>query len=170
MELKARLMSGPGRIVMKALVCLMLLPVLSTTSSIAAGSSAGYGTGGPSARFDPIVNQYNQSGELFRIEGRCQSACTLFLGIKNVCVERGATLLFHAGHDMARTKIIPWATDHMLNAYNATLRSYLVSNHYMDTIAFHAISGRDMIQKFGYRECTAKPSNTAPSARRPTPE
>jgi hypothetical protein len=58
----------------------------------------------------------------------------------------------------------------MLNAYNATLRSYLVSNHYMDTIAFHAISGRDMIQKFGYRECTAKPSNTAPSARRPTPE
>jgi hypothetical protein len=100
-------MSGPGRIVMKALVCLMLLPVLSTTSSIAAGSSAGYGTGGPSARFDPIVNQYNQSGELFRIEGRCQSACTLFLGIKNVCVERGATLLFHAGHDNGQNENHP---------------------------------------------------------------
>ena len=94
-----------------------------------------------------------RSGELFRIEGRCQSACTLFLGIRNVCVERTATLLFHAGHDMARTKILPWATDHMLNAYNASLRSYVVSNHYMDTMAFHAISGRDMIQKFGYREC-----------------
>jgi len=31
------------------------------------------------ARFDPIVNQYNQLGELFRIEGRCQPGCTLFL-------------------------------------------------------------------------------------------
>ncbi len=25
--------------------------------------------------------------------------------------------------------------------------------HYMDTLEFHAISGHDMIQKFGYREC-----------------
>jgi len=31
------------------------------------------------ARFDPIVNQYNQLGELFRIKGRCQPGCTLFL-------------------------------------------------------------------------------------------
>jgi hypothetical protein len=23
----------------------------------------------------------------------------------------------------------------------------------MDTLEFHSISGRDMIQKFGYREC-----------------
>jgi len=26
----------------------------------------------------------------------------------------------------------------------------------MDTLAFHAISGRDMIAKFGYRECPRK--------------
>jgi hypothetical protein len=26
----------------------------------------------------------------------------------------------------------------------------------MDTLAFHEISGRDMIQKFGYRECPKK--------------
>jgi hypothetical protein len=139
---------------MKALVYLTLLPILLWTGTTAlAGSSVGYGNGGPSSRFDPIVDQYNRSGELFRIEGRCQSACTLFLGIKNVCIEPSATLLFHAGHDMARTKILAWATDHMLSAYNASLRSYVVSSHYMDTMEFHAISGRDMIQKFGYREC-----------------
>ncbi len=62
-----------------------------------AGTSAGYGMGGRFARFDPVVSQYNRSGELFRIEGHCQSACTLFLAIRNVCVERSATLLFHAG-------------------------------------------------------------------------
>jgi hypothetical protein len=123
------------------------------TSALAAGSSAGYGGGGPSSRFDPIVSRYNQSGELFRIEGNCQSACTLFLGIRNVCIERSATLRFHAGHAMNAQKILPWATEHMLNAYKPALRSYLVSHGYTDTIAFHSISGRDLIQRFGYREC-----------------
>jgi hypothetical protein len=80
-----------------------------------AGTSAGYGMGGYFVRFDPVVSQYNQSGELFRIEGHCQSSCTLFLGIRNVCVDRNATLLFHAG----RTAL---ATNHMLSAYHAKLR------------------------------------------------
>ena len=125
---------------------------LLASTSVMAGSSAGYGMGGQFARFDPVVNQYNQSGELFRIEGHCQSACTLFLGIKNVCVDPGASLLFHAGHDRNRSTTAS-APNHMLNAYNARLRSYLLTNHYMDTMAFHTISGRDMIEKFGYRQC-----------------
>jgi hypothetical protein len=34
--------------------------------AMAAGSSVPYGMGGKFARFDPVVAQYNQSGELFR--------------------------------------------------------------------------------------------------------
>ena len=41
----------------------------------------------------------------------------------------------------------------MLNSYNAKLRNYLVSNGYVESFQFHTISGRDIIQKFGYREC-----------------
>src|SRR5262245_50026346 len=126
--------------------------MLASSAATAAGSSAGYGGGGRFVRFDPIVQQYNQSGELFRIVGHCQSSCTLFLGIRNVCIEPGATLLFHAGHDMQRN-IRPAFTNHMLNAYNSRLRSYLIANHAMETLAFHALSGRDLIQKFGYKEC-----------------
>ena len=37
----------------------------------------------------------------FRITGLCQSACTTFLSIKNVCVERSANFEFHAGSDGA---------------------------------------------------------------------
>jgi hypothetical protein len=37
--------------------------------ALAAGSSLPYGGGGRFAKFDPIVQQYNQSGELFRIQG-----------------------------------------------------------------------------------------------------
>ena len=44
----------------------------------------------------------------------------------------------------------------MLDAYNARLRNSVTANHYMDTLEFHAISGRDMIRKFGYRECPRK--------------
>ena len=129
--------------------------LLMLSTSAMAGTSAGFEMGGRYARFDPVVSQYNQSGELFRIDGHCQSSCTLFLAIRNVCIGRSATLLFHAAHDRSQN-VSPSLTGHMLDAYNARLRAYVTANHYMDTLAFHSISGRDMIQKFGYRECPRK--------------
>ena len=45
------------------------------------------------------------------------------------------------------------ATKLMLDSYNARLRSFLMANHYMDTPQFHTISGSEIIQKFGYRQC-----------------
>jgi hypothetical protein len=139
----------------------MILPARSTivailllfsTSAMADGTTAGFEMGGPYVVFDPVVSQYNQSGELFRIDGLCQSSCTLFLAIRNVCISRGATLLFHAARDSSGNAS-PSNTQHMLDAYNARLREFVTSQHYMDTLAFHAVSGEDMIQKFGYREC-----------------
>jgi hypothetical protein len=126
--------------------------LLVSTSAMAAGSSSGHGDGGWFKDFDPVVKQYNQSGELFRIEGHCQSACTLFLGIRNVCIDPGASLLFHAGHDRGRN-ITAQATGHMMSAYNGKLRGYLKANHVMETLEFTTISGQDLIQKFGYRAC-----------------
>lgn len=131
------------------------LSLLFSTPAMAAGTTAGFEMGGRYHRFDPVVSQYNQSGELFRIDGHCQSSCTLFLAIRNVCISRSATLLFHAAHDRS-ANASPSNTEHMLAAYNPKLRDYVVSHHYMDTLAFHAISGADMIQKFGYRECPRK--------------
>jgi len=129
--------------------------LLLLSGSAMAGNNAGYEMGGRYARFDPVVSQYNQSGELFRIEGHCQSSCTLFLSIRNVCIDRNATLLFHAARDDIGNAS-PSRTTHMLDAYNGGLRNYVTANHYVDTRAFHSISGRDMIQKFGYRECPRK--------------
>ena len=126
--------------------------LLLSSAAMAAGTNAGYEMGGQYARFDPVVSQYNQSGELFRIEGHCQSSCTLFLAIRDVCIGRGATLLFHAAHDRDRNRS-PSRTEHMLGAYNASLRDYVTSHHFMDTLEFHAISGREMIHRFGYRAC-----------------
>jgi len=137
---------------MRVFVGVVTLSLLTSLPALAVGSSTPYGRGGWFAQFDPIVQQYNQSGEQFRIEGHCQSSCTLFLGIRNVCIVRSARLLFHAGHDRSRN-VSASATSHLMSAYNSGLRAYLVANHVMETLTFRTISGRDMIAKFGYREC-----------------
>jgi len=138
---------------MRMSIGVAILSLLTSGPALAVGSSTPYGRGGWFEQFDPIVQQYNQSGEQFRIEGHCQSACTLFLGIRNVCIVRSASLLFHAGHDRQRN-IKASATNHLMSAYNSRLRAYLTANHVMETLAFHTISGSDMIAKFGYRECS----------------
>jgi hypothetical protein len=137
----------------------LCLGLLINVPALAVGSVSksrmGMGTG-PSgfAPFDTLIAQYNASGEQFRIDGHCQSACTMFLSIRNVCITPSATLLFHAGHTQGSNRVIdPGSTQHMMVTYNESLRSYLTSRGYMDTLAFHAISGRDMIAKFGYPAC-----------------
>ncbi|SDP30892.1 hypothetical protein [Afipia sp. GAS231] len=132
---------------------------LGTQSAYADGSVSSLGMGygaidaAAFARFLNVVQQYNASGERFRIDGHCQSACTMFLSIRNVCVTPGATLLFHAGGSMRKGIINPATTQQMLSTYNAALRQYVTDNHLMDTFAFHPIPGSQIIRRFGYRAC-----------------
>ncbi|WFU84576.1 hypothetical protein QA645_18105 [Bradyrhizobium sp. CIAT3101] len=115
----------------------------------------GYGAATP-AEFDhflAVIQQYNASGERFRIDSHCQSACTMFLSIHNVCVTPGATLLFHAGGSMKKGILSPARTQQMASTYNAALRQYVTENHFMDTFAFHSISGSDIVKRFGYPAC-----------------
>jgi hypothetical protein len=131
---------------------LAVLAFVLISSTSFADTSERFGKGGWYKHFQPEIARVNASGELFRIKGHCQSLCTLFLGVRNVCVERSASLLFHAGHDHQRN-INAGSTQRMLNAYNAKLRRYLIENHYMETLAFHTIPGSTIIDRFGYREC-----------------
>ncbi len=111
-----------------------------------AADSRPYARGGSTKKFGEDAQRYNQSGEKFRITGHCQSACTMFLAVRNVCVEPTARLLFHAGDNDV-------ATQRMLNSYNRKLRRYVLANKLMATPAFTTISGRDIIRRFGYRAC-----------------
>lgn len=140
---------------MKRFAILVSAFCLLTASAASAATSEKFGKGGWIQDFQPEIDRANSSGEQFRIKGHCQSNCTLFLGLRNVCVERSATLLFHSGHDRQRN-INAGSTNRMLSAYNASLRQYVVDNHYMDTLAFHAISGAQIIDRFGYKECPRK--------------
>ena len=64
------------------------------TSAAHAETSDRYSGGGAYSQFKPALDRANQSGELFRIRGTCSSNCTMFLGVRNVCVERSARLMF----------------------------------------------------------------------------
>lgn len=133
----------------------LCIVVLAAPAALADGSSKGHGEGGRFAVYYPIVAKYNASGELFRIEGVCRSACTLFLGIRNLCVDRSAQLAFHAGPDGKSHKTGPDTSSSraMLAAYKPKLRRYLLDGHYMDTSKFHELSGATLIDRFGYRVC-----------------
>jgi len=119
------------------------------------GSNLGFRSGGKFSDYDPIVYQYNASGERFRIRGRCRSACTMFLGIRNVCVEPTAVFQFHAGSvELGGTRVqSAISSAHMMAHYNSRLRTYLEAGKYLETRDLHNITGRDMIAKFGYPAC-----------------
>jgi hypothetical protein len=124
-----------------AVVLALVIPV------VAAADSRPYGMGGITREFAPKVREADRSGKTFRISGHCQSACTMFLAVRTVCIEPSARLLFHAGRTERGTR-------DMINSYNPKLRAYLLSNGIMERAAFHTISGRDMIARFGYRPCS----------------
>jgi hypothetical protein len=143
---------------LSALTFLCALGAFAAPSAGADGSVSALGMGmgarpGEMPRFDTVVQQYNASGERFRIDSHCQSACTIFLSIRNVCITPGATLLFHSGGDPSTNRMNPASTQHMLSAYKPALRQYVTDNHFMDTFAFHSITGQDMISRFGYPAC-----------------
>jgi len=150
-----------GQRLTRALGALMFLSVFGTFASTPAradGSVSALGMGmgaraGEMGRFDAVVQQYNASGERFRIDSHCQSACTIFLSIRNVCITPNATLLFHAGGSPKTGRMNAGSTQHMLAAYKPALRQYVTEHHFMDTFEFHAISGREMVSRFGYPAC-----------------
>ena len=83
----------------------------------------------------------------------------MFLGIRNVCIERDATLMFHGGHDIQENITGPdtRASRAMLYRYNEALRQYLLEGHYMDSGEYHNLMGSELIDRFGYKECPREP-------------
>lgn len=142
--------------VLATLAAALIVTQTAAQSVALADTSDRFAGGGSYAPFKAAIDQANASGELFRIRGRCASNCTMFLGVRNVCVERSARLMFHAGHGKNDKEFNAAATQRMTSAYNSKLRAYVEANHYMETPKFSTISGARIIDEFGYKECPRK--------------
>lgn len=139
-----------GKGVRNSLAAAALL--LAATPAVA-GTSRGFENGGYFTRFDPVVAEFNENGKPFRIVGLCQSACTLFLSIKNVCIEPSAVFQFHSGSD-GKGNLSTFANRHLLDHYNPKLRRFVIENGFLESLSFSTISAQDMVEKFGYTACT----------------
>src|SRR3954465_10122745 len=137
---------------MKRFFALIAIVFMVTSTAASGATSEGYGMGGWMSKFQPVIDEANRTGELFRIKGHCQSACTSFLGIRNVCVERSARLLFHANHDDKRNISAYW-TARITGEFKPALLKYLKDGGHLDTLEFHTVPGAVMIDRFGYKEC-----------------
>lgn len=86
-------------------------------------------SGGYVASYAMRVGQIRQGSQRVRLAGRCDSACTLYLGLpaKNVCVEPGAYFRFHkATGRSARTSAA--ATRYLVSKYPGWVRSWIAAN------------------------------------------
>jgi hypothetical protein len=66
----------------------------------------------------------NESGELKELRGTCLSACTLYLGVRNLCVGRDIKLGFHAPYGGTPRGNIH-AKQYMMNSYPIWVREWI---------------------------------------------
>jgi len=85
-------------------------------------------SGGNVARYAIRVGQARQRGTLVRFAGRCDSACTLYLGLPSsqTCIARGASFRFHAPY-LRSGKSSDAAKSFMHARYPGWVRSWIAS-------------------------------------------
>ena len=75
-----------------------------------------YDEGGSIQKYQRDIARYNALGQTVVIDGKCMSACTMFLGADNVCVTPRAEFLFHGA--------IPTAIGETRKNQNAVMAAY----------------------------------------------
>jgi hypothetical protein len=73
----------------------------------------------------PKYRALAEDGAMFRIDGRCVSACTMVLAYADrVCVTKRAALGFHAARDKSGKRLQD-GSDYMMSSYPVPVREYI---------------------------------------------
>ena len=87
-------------------------------------------SGGKIASFAVAVARYREAGTLVMFNGRCDSACTLFLGLpaRQTCISHGAYFRFHSpsASSMRSEKI---AQAYLMRKYPDWVRAWIASKN-----------------------------------------
>ncbi len=86
-------------------------------------------SGGSIGQFALRAAKLRNSRTLVKFSGRCDSACTLFLGLpaRQMCISKGAVFRFHAPmHRSARAA--SYAKKYMMRKYPGWVKSYIGAN------------------------------------------
>ena len=100
-------------------------------------------SGGNIAAFAADAAGYRSSGTSLQFTGRCDSACTLFLGLpsRQICVAPGAYFRFHSPSGVpARAEHV--AQNYLMRKYPGWVRAWIGHNH--------GLSRQLMTMNYGY--------------------
>ena len=134
--LDARLVKPePGNTTMRTslFAATVLAGVLTATSACATVVLSG-DSGGKMEDYTARFQQVRASGEAVVIDGTCNSACTMVLGLvprNRVCATEKAVLGFHAAwmYDTAGNRVAsPSGTRDLMRAYPAPIRAWIARN------------------------------------------
>ena len=135
---------------------------LGLLAALAAGSVAAQSAlvinsdrGGVLNQYAQRVSQLSQSGQRVELRGTCYSACTMYLGLRNVCIHPNARFGFHGpsrrGRPLPLQEFDRWS--HMMaNHYREPLRSWFLSTARHQISGYHRLSGAQLIS-MGYPSC-----------------
>jgi hypothetical protein len=112
-------------------------------------------SGGNIHAYAAAVDYLNNAGRKKAIVGVCVSACTMYLGVRKVCVDPEAELWFHAAHLPSNTRPDPAGSLIMLSHYPKHVRAWVIQVGALERTEWDGravLSGRQLIG-MGIRAC-----------------
>lgn len=104
---------------------------------------------------DREVQRLRASGDRVELRGTCNSACTMYLGLDNICIDRRASLGFHGpssyGKPLPAAEFERWSQI-MARNYREPLKSWFLDTARYDITGQKRLSGAELI-RLGYPEC-----------------
>lgn len=111
--------------------------------------------GGLLAQRSAEIRQLHASGQRVELRGTCYSACTMYLGLPNVCIDPAADFGFH-GPSAHGAPLPPPQFEHwsqvMAGGYRAELRDWYMQTARYRISGFFRLSGAELI-RMGYLRC-----------------
>jgi len=123
---------------------LLMAVLVSAPSSARAGD-----LGGNLLTYTAQVDRLNREKREKRISGVCASACSVFLGVRRVCIERDAQVWFHSAYQPASMRPDPTGTLVMLSYYPRRVRRWAIQTRALERTtwsAAHMLTGEQLIQ------------------------
>ncbi len=97
-------------------------------------SEFGADNGGNLRAYAAQVRALNALGAVKRLDGACISACTIFLGVKNVCVTPSANLWFHAASSPGTGDTSALGSLEVLSHYPPRVREWAIRTRALETV------------------------------------
>ena len=111
--------------------------------------------GGDLVQYKFAAAKFNQSGKPVRFTGKCKSACTVLLSVKNKCTAPDTGFYFHAARTQRDGQEIfsQVGTDVLMNSYPPQVQNHIVRKGGLKMDEWIIIDGRQMIAWGVMPEC-----------------